>query len=146
MIRFWHLLMQKREDYILHFKGKYFTSDMVSRYGVSEISWHGPNLFQPNWQDANARCLAVTLGDVAEDTDGLANVHVMMNMHWEAVEFEVPQFAGLTWRRTIDTAQPTPLDILPLEEAPIFSNNKYLVTGRSIVALTTRVPSSGGGA
>jgi glycogen operon protein len=146
MIRFWHLLMQKREDYILHFKGKYFTSDKVSRYGVSEISWHGPNLFQPNWQDANARCLAVTLGDVAEDTDGLANVHVMMNMHWEAVEFEVPQFAGLTWRRTIDTAQPTPLDILPLEEAPIFSNNKYLVTGRSIVALTTRVPSSGGGA
>ena len=146
MIRFWHLLMQKREDYILHFKGKYFTSDKVNRYGVSEISWHGPNLNQPNWQDPNARCLALTLGDVADDTDGLANVHVMMNMHWEAVEFEIPQFEGLNWRRTIDTAQPTPLDILPLAEAPVFVDNKYLVTARSIVALTTRVPSTGGGA
>jgi len=67
-------------------------------------------------------------------------------MHWEAVEFEVPNFAGLTWRRTIDTAQPSPMDILPLEDAPIFTNDSYLVTARSIVALTTRVPAPGGGA
>jgi len=67
-------------------------------------------------------------------------------MHWEAVEFEIPQFQGLTWRRTIDTAQPSPMDILPLEQAPIFANGSYLVTARSIVAVTTRVPMPGGGA
>jgi len=68
-----------------------------------------------------------------------------MNMHWEAVEFEIPHFEGLTWRRTIDTAQPTPLDILPLAQAPMYTTNKYLVTARSIVALTTRVPIPEGG-
>ena len=139
------MIMQKRNNYIHHFKGKYFTGK-VSRFGIPEISWHGPILNEPNWGDPNARCLAVTLGDTAEDTDGLANVHIMMNMHWDAVEFQVPRYDGLTWRRTLDTAQNSPQDILPIEEAPIFEGNSYLVTGRSIVALTTSTPQSGGGA
>ena len=145
MVRFWRMIMQKRNNYIHHFKGKYFTGK-VSRFGIPEISWHGPILNEPNWGDPNARCLAVTLGDTAEDTDGLANVHIMMNMHWDAVEFQVPRYDGLTWRRTLDTAQNSPQDILPIEEAPIFEGNSYLVTGRSIVALTTSTPQSGGGA
>jgi glycogen operon protein len=66
----------------------------------------------------------------------------MMNMYWEPVEFRLPRFEGLNWRRTIDTAQPSPNDILPLAEAPVFSGDSYLVTGRSIVAFTTRIPSA----
>ena len=145
MIRFWKLLIQKRRDYIYHFRGKYFTGK-VSRFGVPEISWHGPVLNEPNWGDSGARCLAVTLGDTAQDTDNLSNVHVMMNMHWEAVDFQIPRYEGLTWRRTIDTAQSSPFDILPLSEAPVFDGGSYLVTGRSIVVLTTRLPEPGGSA
>lgn len=145
MIRFWKYLMMKRKDYVDHFKGKYFTGK-ISRFGIPEISWHGPILNQPNWGDTQSRCLAVTLGDTAEDTDGLANVHVMMNMHWDAVEFQIPRYEGLTWRRTIDTALPSPQDIMSIEEAPVMNQDTYLVTARSVVAMTTRIPYTGGSA
>jgi len=138
MYRFWSMLIQKRIDFLHHFKGKYF-SGQVNKYGVPEISWHGTQLNQPNWGDPNARCLGLTFGDTSEDTDNLYNLHIMMNMYWDAVEFEIPQYGDLVWKRTIDTALQSSSDILRVDEAPPITSGRYLVTGRSIVVLTTRV-------
>jgi glycogen operon protein len=145
MIRFWSMLNKKRSNFINHFKGKYFT-DKVSRFGVPEISWHGTQLNQPNWNDPGARCLAMTFGDTAEDTDGLDNIHVMMNMYWEPLKFDIPQFEGLIWHRTIDTSLQSPNDITILEEAPVINDSGYIVNDRSIVVLTTRASIQGGSA
>jgi glycogen operon protein len=143
MIRFWSMLNKKRNRFISHFKGKYFTGK-ISRFGVPEISWHGTRLNQPNWDDAGARCLAMTFGDTAEDTDGLDNIHVMMNMHWEPLQFDIPQYEGLTWHRAVDTSLHSPDDITTLQDSPLIENPSYIVNDRSIVVLTTRVSNQGG--
>jgi glycogen operon protein len=62
----------------------------------------------------------------------------MMNMHWEPLKFDIPQYEGLLWHRTIDTSLPSPNDILALNESPVITDSGYIVNDRSIVVLTTR--------
>ena len=140
MIRFWTLLIKKRKIYIDHFRGRYFTG-RSNKFGLSDITWHGTQLNNPCWDDSDARCLAMTLGDTAEDTDHTSNVHVMFNMFWDAVEFDIPQIPGLVWYRAIDTALPSPQDIAPRDQQVAVQPSTYLVTGRSIVTLVSRTPS-----
>lgn len=137
MIRFWSMLIEKRKTYIDHFKGKYFTGKK-NKYGLDEISWHGTQLNNPGWNDSEARCLAMTLGDTAEDTDQTGNVHFMFNMYWDAIDFEIPDVSGLKWYRAIDTALPTPQDIVTAENQVAIDGNSYTVTGRSVVVLVSR--------
>jgi glycogen operon protein len=137
MIRFWSMIMDKRKNYIDHFKGKYFEGRR-NRFGLYDVSWHGTKLNSPGWDDPNALCLGMTLGDTAEDTDQTGNIHVMFNMYWDGVEFEIPQASGLRWYRAIDTALPTPNDIQPPEQQVAIDGSTYLVTGRSIVVLASR--------
>ena len=137
MIRFWSLLIGKRKMYIDHFRGRYFTGES-NKFGLSDISWHGTQLNNPGWDNSEARCLAMTLGDTAADTDQTHNVHVMFNMFWDAVEFEIPQIPGLLWYRSIDTALPSPQDIASPDQQVAVQGNSYLVTGRSIVTLVSR--------
>jgi glycogen operon protein len=137
MIRFWSLLINKRKIYIDHFKGKYFSGES-NKYGLSDIAWHGTQLNSPGWNDVQARCLAMTLGDTAQDSDQTLNIHVMFNMYWEALEFEIPQIDGLRWYRLIDTALPSPDDISLLEDQIPIDGNSYTLTSRSVVVLASR--------
>jgi glycogen operon protein len=131
------MIMEKRKRYIDHFKGRYFTGSS-NKFGLYDISWHGTQLNIPGWNDPNARCLAMTLGDTAEDTDQTENIHVMFNMYWEGVEFQIPQATGLKWYRAIDTSLPSPNDISPRDQQVAINDNSYVVTGRSIVVLASK--------
>ena len=132
--------MEKRKRFIDHFKGRYFTG-AVNKFGLYDVAWHGTKLNQPGWNDPDARCLGMTLGDTTEDTDQTGNIHVMFNMYWDGVEFEIPEVPGLSWYRVIDTSLPSPSDIASIEEQVAINENRYVVTGRSIVVLTSRTTS-----
>jgi len=67
-------------------------------------------------------------------------------MYWEPLKFDIPQFEGLIWHRTIDTSLQSPNDITILEEAPVINDSGYIVNDRSIVVLTTRASIQGGSA
>ena len=108
----------------------------TNKYGLSEVAWHGTQLNNPGWNDAEAHCFAVTYGDTAEDTD--ANIHCMFNMYWDGIDFELPQLKGLSWYRSIDTAQPTPNDIAEPENMVKITGNSYMVGGRSVVVLVSK--------
>ena len=47
MIRFWKKLIEKRKRFLDHFKGEYFTGKS-NKFGVSDISWHGTQLNNPD--------------------------------------------------------------------------------------------------
>jgi glycogen operon protein len=44
--------------------------------------------------------------------DGAADLHAVLNMYWEALDFEVPVVPGRRWYRVVDTARPSPEDIV----------------------------------
>jgi isoamylase len=63
-------------------------------------------------------------------------LHVILNAHWEALEFELPPVSeDGAWRLWIDTALDSPNDIAEWESAPPFTGRTYRASARSVVVL-----------
>jgi isoamylase len=112
-----------------------FFEGKVNERGVADLSWHGTMLNSPGWDDPEARALAFTLGDTGGDDD----LHVMMNMHWEGMDFEVPGVEGRQWHKVVDTGLVGADGCLDEEaKAPVVSDGSCPVGGRSIVVLVSK--------
>ncbi len=96
-------------------------------------SWHGVRLGQPDWSD-HSRSIALA----AEMPREGIRLHLILNAWHEPLEFELPD-SGNGWRRWIDTARPSPDDIVPWQEAQVFPGPVYRAEGRSVVFLFTRI-------
>jgi len=95
------------------------------------LSWHGIALHAPDWRDIS-HTLAVTLEDTA---DRLA-FHWMINAWWEPLEFDLPAH---DWQRWIDTGRDSPEDVVPWEEAPRVTADRYRLEPRSMAVLIARL-------
>jgi glycogen operon protein len=96
-------------------------------------AWHGVRLNQPDWGD-HSRSVALT----AEVSKEKLLFHLILNAHWEPLEFELPLLrkeGNVHWRRWIDTAQRTPNDIVPWEKAQAVPGPTYRAEARSVVVL-----------
>jgi glycogen operon protein len=69
---------------------------------------------------------------------GDADLHVMMNMFWEPLDFEVPVDPKRDWHIEVDTFMPCPHDILDPDDQAPFRRSLCTVQGRSIVVLAGR--------
>ena len=133
VLRFFSKLIGHRRQYQHMHRPRFFTGELNDR-GLPDISWHGTKLNNPGWNDPASRTLAFTLAGFEDAPD----LHVMMNMHWEALEFEVPVVKGYRWYKVIDTFQPSPYDIVEEGEAPVLEGSTCRVNDRSIVVLITK--------
>jgi glycogen operon protein len=111
-----------------------FFNGSVNERGLKDVSWHGTKLNSPGWDDAGARALAMTLAGFGGDSD----LHVMFNMFWESLDFELPIVPGRRWRLALDTAQLSPHDIADPGTEPDVLGNTCRVAGRSVVVLVNR--------
>jgi glycogen operon protein len=105
-----------------------FYSGAMGRRGRPDIAWHGTRLGSPGFGDPSARALACTIAGVGDSAD----LHVMMNMFWKPLDFEVPDSAR--WRLAIDTFARTPDDMPLIDAAPLI-HSSHRVPPRSIVVL-----------
>jgi glycogen operon protein len=95
-------------------------------------SWHGVKLNEPDWSEGS-RSIAF---NVELRSEGFM-FHVIFNSYWEALDFALPPGppdAG-PWRRWIDTARPSPDDIVEWQHAVPFSGTTYRAGPRSTVVL-----------
>ena len=128
LLRFWKLLIAARHHAVhpgRFFKGK------VNERGLVDVAWHGTQLNKPGWNDPNARCLAFTFGGFDDESD----LHAVLNMYWDALDFEVPSVPGRRWRRFIDTARPSPEDIVEAARQAPIEGDRVRVAGRSVLVL-----------
>jgi isoamylase len=134
-LRFFQLMINFRKCYChanLHRRS--FFNGEVNERGLADISWHGTKLFNPGWNDPEARALAYTLAGF----EGESDIHVMLNMHWQPLNFEVPSLEGREWYEVVDTAKPSPLDIVEPGQERKFTQNVSSVQARSIVVLISK--------
>ena len=61
-----------------------------------------------------------------------------LNMHWEALDMDVPVIAGCHWARTVDTSLPSPSDIADPGMEVACPAQSYRVNARSIVVLVNK--------
>jgi glycogen operon protein len=107
-----------------------FYAGEVNERGLADITWHGTKLASPGFDDPQNHVLACTIAGFSGDAD----LHVMMNMFWEPLDFDVPLDPQRVWRVAIDTFAPSPDPDAPTAGAPL-SRAQYTVQPRSIVVL-----------
>jgi glycogen operon protein len=96
-------------------------------------AWHGVTLRQPDWSQ-QSRSLAFS----AELPEENLSFHLIFNVYWEPLEFELPaemRAAGHPWRRWIDTSLESPDDIQDWPAAPVVTGRTYRAGPRSVVVL-----------
>jgi len=107
--------------------------------GYPDISWHGTQAWQPDW---DGRVLAFLLcGEHAKN--GAARddaIYVAINMYWDALPFALPGLPpGKGWHVSTNTGMPSPEDIHPPGEEPrLAEQGTFLVGGRSVIILVGR--------
>jgi glycogen operon protein len=85
----------------------------------------------PGFDDPVGRALAFTIAGFG----GSADLHVMMNMFWEPLEFEIPVDSGRQWHLVIDTSAEGPGAILDLDRTAPYPGHSCRIAARSIVVL-----------
>jgi isoamylase len=95
--------------------------------------WHGVKLGQPDWSvTSHSLALYVTC------RSGHMLFYMILNAHWELLEFELPVTKGAPWRRWIDTSLDSPDDVIEWRSAPKVESNVYRAGPRSVVVLYAR--------
>ncbi len=133
LLRFWQRMIDFRKRHPVVHRSRFFSGEVNER-SLADMTWHGCKLYSPGWNDPQARTLAFTLGGFA----GEADVHVMLNMYWEPLAFELPGVGERAWHYVVDTSQPSPSDIAEPGREVRVSGKEYLVGGRSVVVLVSK--------
>jgi glycogen operon protein len=97
------------------------------------VQLHGVRLGAPDIS-AESHSLAITASSLSGDL----LMHFALNAWWQALDFELPalpDWATSGWRRVIDTAQPSPLDLVEFTAAQAVSGAVHGVEARSVVVL-----------
>ncbi|GIE95282.1 glycogen debranching protein GlgX [Paractinoplanes rishiriensis] len=133
LLRFWQRLLAFRAANRVLRRREFYNGLSNSR-GVPDLTWHGTKLGAPDWDDPNTRALSCTLGGEGAEPD----LHLMMNMYWEPLDFELMGIPGHRWATAINTALPSPADIVePGAEQPV-DGSTCSVPGRSVVVLVSQ--------
>ena len=93
-------------------------------------AWHGVKLKQPDWS-YHSHSLALG-GELRRER---LRLYLVLNAYWEALEFELPRVSKAPWRRWIDTALDSPMDISEWQLAAPVQDGSYRVEPRSAVVL-----------
>ena len=96
-------------------------------------AWHGVKLGQPDWSPHSH-----SVAFIAEIRNEGHLVYIILNAYWEPLEFELPPTGNgnaTPWRRWIDTALDSPLDIVPWQTAKPIRGDMYRAESRSVVVL-----------
>ena len=130
VLRFFQRMIAFRKAHHVLTRPRFFSGEPNER-GLVDIAWHGTRLFSPGFDDHDARALACTIAGFA----GAPDLHVMMNMYWLPLDFEIPRNAGRGWRLAVDTFEESPQDLPDENARRLVDGASFPVRGRSIVVL-----------
>jgi glycogen operon protein len=133
MFRFCQRMIAFRKAHACLHQGRFFSGALNAR-GLPDITWHGCQVYCPGWDNPNSGVLAFTLGGIAADPD----IHVMLNMEATGLDFALPTVAGQQWYRAVDTALPSPADIVEPGNEPLVAAPVYRVQSHSVAVLIAK--------
>jgi len=101
-----------------------------SRFWRDDVQWYGLGR-HVDWGSESHELAYCLRGASQDDRD----LYVMINAGPEDLTFKVQEGTPADWRRVVDTAQPSPADILADEDAAAIASRRYVVRARSVVVL-----------
>jgi pullulanase/glycogen debranching enzyme len=122
---------------------RFYLGDDVDADGVPDLTWFGPDLNAPRWEDPGVRTICYQL-DAREggDDDDADRLFVVLNGHFDPQRVTLPPAGpGRAWHRAIDTSLASGEDFAePRQEIMIDPSDHYLVNPRSCVLLLSLPP------
>ena len=127
------IAFRSRRDVVLEGQ-ELLLEDLLLR---NQVTWHGVVPGQPDWSDAS-RSFAVTITSSCHRY----RRHLMANAWWEPLDFGLPpaDAGAQPWRHWIDTAQPSPGDVVGWGDGPPVVGDHCEVAPRSIRVLVVELP------
>jgi isoamylase len=101
-----------------------------SRFWRDDVRWYGVGPSVDMGDDSHS--LAYALRGASQ---GDRDLYVMINAYHEPLTFTVQEGRPGDWERVIDTALPSPDDIVHPRPGPVFPASDYRVQARSVVVL-----------
>jgi isoamylase len=95
-----------------------------------DVQWYGIGA-TPD-ESADSHSLAYLLKGA---TAGDADIYVMINAYWQALDFTIQEGAATDWRVAVDTSRESPDDIFAPGSEPAIASMTYNVQPRSVVVL-----------
>jgi glycogen operon protein len=133
VLRFVKLLTERRAIRDVNHERRRLSLSQTLR--EAKHAWHGVKLHQPDWSPFS-HSLAISAESTSEGVRG----HIILNAHWEPLDFELPTLSGTeTWRRWIDTGLDPPYDICEWDEEEPVSGTQYRACARSVVVLIAHI-------
>lgn len=111
--------------------------------GLKDINWYNQDLNKPDWKSPDTKELAFTIAGVSDEMISKSNrsgyaekfkdedIHVMINMNDEPLNFQIPEIEGRKWFIYIDTHENH-------NEDKFYTENYYTLKPRSIVVLVSK--------
>ncbi|QGU33151.1 glycogen debranching protein GlgX [Thermochromatium tepidum] len=135
MLEFVRAMIALRRRHPSLMRDRFLTGRPEYGQTLPDISWHGTQLDQPNWDDPTRRVLAFTLAGRVEDEPPL---HAMLNMDSVAHVFELPVIAGRHWCLAVDTYPDGGLVVPPEAQQPLSHPERLRVGPHGVVVLESR--------
>jgi glycogen operon protein len=117
---------------------KFFQGRDLDDDTIPDITWFGPDLGPPRWDDSDARTLCYRLdGGEVPSALGTYYLYIILNADFRLQAVKIPaQLAGQAWHRIIDTSLPSGEDFLEAgNEIRLEPEDVYIVNPRSVVVL-----------
>ncbi|MCL2154510.1 MAG: glycogen debranching protein GlgX [Leptospirales bacterium] len=131
MIRF------RKKHHILRSK-KFFTGDELSN-GIEDISWHGTEILNPEWENGEPFIAALINGEFAKTSsqEGDSDFFMIFNATFDDLDFQIPKSpSGRKWKISINT------ELIAGKDIDLEDNNSYYtsplikVKHKSVIVLT----------
>jgi glycogen operon protein len=130
MVRFVRELIAFRHRHPCLTRSRFFTGQPASSRGIPDIAWHGLHLNAPLWGNFDAQVLAFTLaGRTATEED----LHIVLNMSEQDIKVQLPEIPLRSWHLAVDTAAPSPDDIIERLRQRMVDGNIQPVHARSVI-------------
>ena len=132
MLRFVRELIALRKRHASLRRRRFLTGQPSPGQTQPDVTWHGERLREPGWHEPGARLLALSLG---EEEPGEVPLHIVLNMYDNERHVALPRLDGHSWRRIVDTALPSPRDIVSPAYEGAIESDEVCVQARSVVVL-----------
>jgi glycogen operon protein len=137
-LRFVRMMIALRKAHVVLRRRTFFKAERAGQ--PPPILWHGVQPSNPDFS-SGSHSIAFALDGRRSDRAGVVDcdIYVAMNAYRNALTFTIPAApSGRAWRRVVDTALPSPEDIVEEKHAPrVDVLQKYPVQAHSMIVLVS---------
>ncbi|HKE15219.1 MAG TPA: glycogen debranching protein GlgX [Kofleriaceae bacterium] len=140
MVEFARRLIALPRRYPILQRRRFLIGDDLDDNGIPDVSWFGPDLGRPDWENPELRTLGILL-DGGEEASPGGNyfLYSFANAGHEARAFQLPAAPEQRWWRLLDTSLPPGEDLVdPDCEVLLDRQDLYVAAARSTVLLRSK--------